>query len=89
MESCSKSRLLIQQLDSSPPRTTVRPQTGHLWSDTEEKPKLTIRSTHCGGNVVTRDERSGSESSSMVSGATSGEHGGGGADFALYKGRLF
>lgn len=37
-----------------------------------EKPKLTIHSTHCGENVVTQDERSGSESFSMVSRETSG-----------------
>lgn len=60
-----------------------------------KKPKLTIHSTHCGENVVTRDERSDCESFSMVSRETSGRGGGGemaehvGPDFALYKGRLF
>lgn len=40
-------------------------------SDMQTKPKLTIRA-HCGENVVTQDERSGSESFGMVSRETSG-----------------
>lgn len=72
---CSSSNAV--QFDSSlqNDHTVLNRASFSLWSNMLEKPKLTIRSTHCGENVVTRDERSGSESFGMVSRETSGRGG--------------